>query len=231
MMSQMTRIKAGGSLICLGLYSDELEQPLTPSFLETPAIGATRATLLLAHGAGAPMDSDYLNQLADALAVRGIRVLRFEFPYMASRRETGGKRPPNPMPVLLESFRAHFAAAPTPLYIGGKSMGGRVASLLADELQPAGLICFGYPFHPPGKPEKTRTEHLAELRTRALILQGTRDPFGKPDEVASYALSPQVQVSWLETGDHDLKPLKSSGLSQADLINQAAEQAAAFMLN
>ena len=109
-------------------------------------------------------------------------------------------------------------------------MGGRVASLLADELQPDGLICFGYPFHPPGKPEKTRTAHLAELRTPTLILQGTRDPFGKHDEVARYPLSAQVQVDWLDTGDHDLKPLKSSGLTQADLIDQAAERAAAFML-
>lgn len=203
---------------------------MTPDFLITPAAISSRATLLLAHGAGAPMDSEYMNRLAEALAVRGIQALRFEFPYMAARREVGGKRPPNPMPVLQDSFREHYRAAPQPLYIGGKSMGGRVASLLADELQPAGLICFGYPFHPPGKPEKTRTAHLAELQTRGLILQGTRDPFGKPDEVAGYGLSEQLQVSWLDTGDHDLKPLKSSGLTQADLIDQAAERAAAFML-
>ncbi|MEZ2744835.1 alpha/beta family hydrolase [Halopseudomonas bauzanensis] len=203
---------------------------MTPDFLITPTAISPRATLLLAHGAGAPMDSEYMNRLAEALAVRGIQALRFEFPYMAARREVGGKRPPNPMPVLQDSFREHYRAAPQPLYIGGKSMGGRVASLLADELQPAGLICFGYPFHPPGKPEKTRTAHLAELQTSGLILQGTRDPFGKPDEVAGYGLSEQLQVSWLDTGDHDLKPLKSSGLTQADLIDQAAERAAAFML-
>ncbi len=91
------------------------------------------------------------------------------------------------------------------------------------------MICFGYPFHPPGKPEKLRTEHLAPLRTRSLILQGTRDALGKPEEVATYTLSNQLQVSWLDTGDHDLKPLKSSGLTQADLIDQAAERAVAFM--
>ena len=201
------------------------------SFLETRPSAQAQATLLLAHGAGAPMDSDYMNQLAEALAARGICVLRFEFPYMAARRAGGGKRPPNPMAVLQDSFREHYRAGPQPLYIGGKSMGGRVASLLADELQPAGLICFGYPFHPPGKPEKLRTEHLAPLRTRGLILQGTRDPLGKPDEVAAYTLSNQLQVSWLETGDHDLKPLKSSGLTQAELINQAADRAAVFMLD
>ena len=203
---------------------------MTSSLLDNPTVISPRATLLLAHGAGAPMDSEYMDRLAEALALRGVQVLRFEFPYMAARRESGGKRPPNPMPVLQDSFREHYRAAPQPLYIGGKSMGGRVASLLADELQPAGLICFGYPFHPPGKPEKTRTEHLADLRTRALVLQGTRDPFGKPDEVAGYVLSEQLQVSWLDTGDHDLKPLKSSGLTQAELIDQAAERAAVFML-
>lgn len=199
------------------------------AFLDTPPATTAWATLLLAHGAGAPMDSDYMNQMAQALVTHGIRVLRFEFPYMAVRRAVGGKRPPNPMPVLQESFREYYRSCPQPVYIGGKSMGGRVASLLADELQPAGLICFGYPFHPPGKPEKTRTAHLAQLQTPTLILQGTRDPFGKPDEVAGYALSDQVRVHWLETAEHDLKPLKSSGLTQSELIDQAAQQAAEFM--
>lgn len=191
---------------------------------------SAQASLLLAHGAGAPMDSDFMNQLADGLGRRSIRVLRFEFPYMAARRQGGAKRPPDPMPVLLDSFRTHYAALSGPVFVGGKSMGGRVASLLADELGAAGLLCFGYPFHPPGKPERTRTAHLAELSTPALILQGTRDPFGKPDEVAGYALSSQIQVRWLDTGDHDFKALKRSGLSQAELIDQAAQRAAAFML-
>jgi len=175
------------------------------------------------------MDSDYLDLLAAALAAQGIKVLRFEFPYMASRRESGGKRPPNPMPVLQDSFRLHYQALSGPLFIGGKSMGGRVASLLADELGAAGLICFGYPFHPPGKPDKPRTAHLAQLRTPTLILQGTRDPFGKPEEVEGYELSEQIQVNWLASGDHDFKPLKSSGMDQLQLIGQAAHRAATFM--
>ncbi|PRB81943.1 alpha/beta family hydrolase [Pseudomonas sp. MYb185] len=202
---------------------------MTPSFLETSPGGPDAATLLLAHGAGAPMDSDYLDLLAEALAAQGIKVLRFEFPYMASRRESGGKRPPNPMPVLQDSFRLHYQALSGPLFIGGKSMGGRVASLLADELGAAGLICFGYPFHPPGKPDKPRTAHLAQLRTPTLILQGTRDPFGKPEEVEGYELSEQIQVNWLASGDHDFKPLKSSGMDQLQLIGQAAHRAATFM--
>src|SRR5690554_5331116 len=202
---------------------------MTPSFLETSPVGPDAATLLLAHGAGAPMDSDYLDLLAAALAAQGIKVLRFEFPYMAARRESGGKRPPNPMPVLQDSFRLHYQALSGPLFIGGKSMGGRVASLLADELGAAGLICFGYPFHPPGKPDKPRTAHLVQLRTPALILQGTRDPFGKPEEVAGYELSGQIQLSWLESGDHDFKPLKSSGLDQQQLIEQAARHTHEFL--
>lgn len=204
---------------------------MTSEFQITGPAGREQASLLLAHGAGAPMDSDFMTLLADRLARQSIRVLRFEFPYMAERRQGGSRRPPNPMPVLLDSFREHHRAAlgAGPLFIGGKSMGGRVASLLADELGAAGLLCFGYPFHPPGKPERTRTEHLAELSTPALVVQGTRDPLGKPEEVAGYALSSQIQLSWLDTGDHDFKPLKRSGLTQAELIDQAAQRAAAFM--
>ncbi len=103
---------------------------MSSSFLETNPSTRVQATLLLAHGAGAPMDSDYMNQLAEALAARGIRVLRFEFPYMATRRAGGGKRPPNPMPVLQDSFREHYRAGPQPLYIGGKSMGGGLPACL-----------------------------------------------------------------------------------------------------
>ena len=202
---------------------------MSVSFLETPAQGSTRATLLLAHGAGAPMDSDFMELLSTALSQQGIRVLRFEFPYMAARRQGQGKRPPNPMPVLLESFRTQHAALSGPLFIGGKSMGGRVASLLAAELRPAGVICFGYPFHPPGKPERTRTEHLTGVRTPVLIVQGTRDPFGKPQEVAGYQLAERVQLQWLESGEHDFKPLKRSGLTQQQLIDQAARAAGSFM--
>lgn len=202
---------------------------MTQNFLETRPAGAVLATLMLAHGAGAPMDSEFMNLLADALSRRGIRVLRFEFPYMAQRRLGGSKRPPSPMPALRESFIELHASLGEPVFIGGKSMGGRVASLVADELGAPGLVCFGYPFHPPGKPERTRTEHLADLRTPALVVQGTRDPFGKPDEVAAYELSAQLQVHWLESGDHDFKPLKSRGATQLQLIDEAAEAACGFM--
>ncbi|HDZ57613.1 MAG TPA: alpha/beta fold hydrolase [Pseudomonas xinjiangensis] len=186
------------------------------------------ATLVLAHGAGAPMDSYYMQHLAECLAAGGLRVMRFEFPYMSQRRATGRKRPPDRFPLLEEAFVEHCKDLPGAVFVGGKSMGGRVASTVADALNAAGLICFGYPFHPPGKPGKTRTAHLHALATPGLILQGTRDPFGKPEEVADYDLASGLTVEWLESGDHDLKPLKSSGRTQDDLIQDAAQRALKF---
>lgn len=182
-----------------------------------------RATILLAHGAGAPMDSASMTAAANALASAGFRVARFEFAYMAERRTGIGRKPPPRADKLMPEYRAAIAAlgATTPLIIGGKSMGGRVASMIADEMFEAGtiagLLCLGYPFHPPAKPEQLRTAHLADLQTPTLICQGTRDEFGTRDEVAGYALSDRIQFLWLEDGDHDLKPRKSvSGFSAAD---------------
>jgi uncharacterized protein len=169
-------------------------------------------TFAFAHGAGAPMDTPFMAFFAAALAARGWRVARFEFPYMAARRQDGRRPPPDRQPVLLETWRAviaHLGAGA--LVIGGKSMGGRMASLIADEAGVAGLACLGYPFHPAGKPERLRTEHLATLKTPCLVCQGTRDALGNAGEVAGYALSPAIRLHWAEDGDHDLKPRKSSG--------------------
>ena len=194
------------------------------------------ATLMLAHGAGAPMDSASMTAAAKALAAEGVRVVRFEFGYMAARREGTRKPPPKAEKVMPEYLAAVEALGPVsgPLFIGGKSMGGRVASMVADELfaegRIAGLVCLGYPFHPPGKPEQLRTAHLAGLKTPALIVQGTRDGFGTRDEVAGYDLAPGIELSWLEDGDHDLKPRKSvSGFSAADHLRTMAETVRAWM--
>lgn len=169
-------------------------------------------TLVLAHGAGAHMDSDFMNAFAAGVASAGIRVARFEFPYMVKRRDDGKRRPPDRASVLLETYLDVVRQlGPEGLVIGGKSMGGRIASMVADEAGVAGLVCLGYPFHPPGKPEKLRTEHLEALRTPALFLQGERDPFGRREEVDSYKLSESVSVTYLPDGDHDLKPRKASG--------------------
>lgn len=190
-------------------------------------------TLILAHGAGAPMDSPFLERMAELLAARGVAVVRFEFPYMDLRRQNGGRRPPDRQPVLLDSWREIYALlrpqVAGPLAIGGKSMGGRMASLLADELGADALVCLGYPFHPPGRPDKLRTEHLAQLVTPTLIVQGERDPFGGREEVAGYALSPGIQLHWLMAADHDFKPLRSSGLNQELQLQEAAQVTADWL--
>ena len=195
--------------------------------------GAVHATLILAHGAGAPMDSDFMQQMAQSLAARGVAVLRFEFAYMAERRLDGKKRPPNPQAKLLEQWRAVYAGVRQqvsgPLAIGGKSMGGRMASLLADELGADALVCLGYPFYAVGKPEKPRVAHLAELRTPTLILQGERDALGNRQAVAGYVLSEAIKLHWLSAGDHDLKPLKSSGFSHQQHMQTAADAIAQFL--
>jgi predicted alpha/beta-hydrolase family hydrolase len=150
---------------------------------------------------------------------------------MASRRTSAGRKPPPRAETLKPEYAAAIAAlkARGPLIIGGKSMGGRVASMIADEQRAAGLLCLGYPFHPVGKPAQLRTAHLAGLTTPALIVQGTRDPFGTRDEVATYKLSGAVEILWLEDGDHDLRPRKAvSGFSAADHLKRMAGAVAAW---
>ena len=201
--------------------------------LETPTLhdGPEDApvTLLLAHGAGAPMDSEFMERIAAGVADRGFRVVRFEFPYMA-RRRTEGKRPgPDRMPVLEETFRRAASGCSRPLVIGGKSMGGRVASRVADSLEADGLVCLGYPFHPPGRPEKIRTAHLADLATPTLVLQGDRDPFGGPEDVAGYDLSDAIAVTWIPDGDHSFKPRKSSGRTLEENLALAVDRIATFL--
>ncbi len=186
--------------------------------------------IILAHGAGAPMDSPFMEQMTELLLQRDVAVARFEFPYMAERRETGKKRPPDGQKKLLDCWRDVYETLRhrQPL-IGGKSMGGRMASILCDELQAAGLVCLGYPFHPPGKPEKTRTEHLETLQTRGLMIQGTRDPMGNREEVQEYKLADSLEFLWLEDGNHDLKPRVKSGFTQDQHLLQAADAIAGFV--
>ena len=195
-----------------------------------------KATILLAHGAGAPMDSPGMTMIAEALAAHELKIVRFEFSYMAGRRAGGSRKPPPRADKLNAEFEAAISdlKADGPLIIGGKSMGGRVASMIADKLHAAkeisGLLCIGYPFHPIGKPENLRTEHLQDLQTPTLICQGTRDAFGTSDEVATYDLSSQIQLNWLEDGDHDLKPRKRiSGFSHADHMASMGQAVASWI--
>lgn len=197
------------------------------------APSATPVTLILAHGAGAPMDSGWMNDMAARLAAHGVNVLRFEFPYMAQRRIDDGKRPPNPALKLQECWREVYAVVRRHvagrLAIGGKSMGGRMASLLADELGADALVCLGYPFYAVGKPEKPRVEHLAALKTRTLIVQGERDALGNRAAVEAYTMAPSIEVFWLAAGDHDLKPLKASGFTHEQHLAAAAGRVATFL--
>jgi predicted alpha/beta-hydrolase family hydrolase len=187
---------------------------------------------LCAHGAGSGMETPFLETFAQLLAERGVATLRFEFAYMAARSSGGARKPPPKAERLVDEYRAAAAAAGpgAPLVIGGKSMGGRVASLVADELYAAGriagLVCLGYPFHPPGKPEQLRTAHLHTLACPVLIVQGERDPFGTRAEVeslmATKALSPAIQFHWAGDGDHDLGPRGGSGFTRKGNLTDAA---------
>ncbi|MBO0742746.1 MAG: alpha/beta fold hydrolase [Hyphomicrobiaceae bacterium] len=192
-----------------------------------------RVRFLCAHGAGAGMQTPFLKAIAELLAERGVTTYRFEFGYMAARGQ-GPRKPPPRAEHLTDEYRAAVAALPAgaPLIIGGKSMGGRVASLVADELyreqRIVALACLGYPFHPPKKPEKLRTAHLRVLRCPALIAQGERDPFGVRAEVASYGLPSTIEVHWAGDGDHDLAPRRGSGFTRKENLAQAAEAIAEF---
>lgn len=187
--------------------------------------------LLLAHGAGAPMDSPFMNTIADAVAAAGIEVVRFEFEYMAKRREDGTRRGPDRAPKLIARFEEALSliGPPAEVIIGGKSMGGRIASMIADEVGAAGVVCLGYPFHPPGKPERLRTAHLETLKTPTLIVQGTRDRLGTEEEVATYALSPSIEVAWMGDGDHSFKPRKKSGRTLEQNLEAAADAVVALI--
>lgn len=198
---------------------------MTELHIDGPADAAW--TLLLAHGAGAGSTSDFMQDMARQLGAAGLRVARFDFPYMIRMQAEGRRRPPDRLPVLQAAYQAAIAtlltrgATPGRLLIGGKSLGGRVASLIADAQQAAGLICLGYPFHPPARPERLRTDHLGALRTPTLICQGERDRFGSRAEVVDYALADGIRLAWLPDGDHSFEPRKASGHTEADNRRQA----------
>ena len=190
---------------------------------------------LCAHGAGAGMETPFLKAFAALLAERGLAMLRFEFAYMDGRRSGGPRKPPPKAERLIDEYRAAvtLAGPGAALIIGGKSMGGRVASLVAEELHAAGriagLVCLGYPFHPPGRPDQLRTQHLVGLTCPTLIVQGERDPFGSRAEVVeALRLSPSIRFHWAGDGDHDLGPRGGSGFTRKGNFAAAADAVAAF---
>ena len=209
---------------------------VTEYAFQGPKRGADRA-VLLAHGAGADMHATTLTTVANALADVHVPSLRFNFPYRAA-----GRRAPDRPPVLEASVREAAAELarmskvdPARLVLGGRSMGGRICSIVAadaDDPVPAlGLVLLGYPLHPPGKADQPRVEHFVRLRMPVLFVSGTRDPFGSPDELTRYAkdITGAVTFSWVDTGDHGFKPLKASGITVGDAIATVAETVVHFV--
>jgi uncharacterized protein len=213
-----------------------------PSLLVTmpPGRTAPAAWLLMAHGAGAAMDSAFLEAMAAALCERGLGVMRFEFAYMAARRKGGSRRPPPKAETLVGELVDAVATAGTqrpraPIFVGGKSMGGRVASMAARDLWQrgmiAGCVCLGYPFHPPKKPDALRTAHLLDTRCPTLIVQGERDPLGTRAEVEGLRLAPAIEFAWLADGDHDFAPRRASGQTTETNRAMAADAVNRFVRN
>jgi predicted alpha/beta-hydrolase family hydrolase len=180
------------------------------------------------------METPFLKTISGLLADRKIATCRFEFSYMAARRETGLRKPPPRAERLVDEYQAAVDRMPAsvPILIGGKSMGGRVASLVADAFfqkqRIVGLVCLGYPFHPPKKPEALRTAHLEHLQCPALIVQGERDPFGSREEVERLPLSSAIRFHWAGDGDHDLGPRGGSGFTRKGNLAAVADAVAAF---
>ncbi|SDW32724.1 hypothetical protein SAMN05421783_10349 [Thiocapsa roseopersicina] len=205
---------------------------MDPLLIDGPA--DARCHLILAHGAGQGADSSFMSAVAHGLAAAGLRVVRFSFPYMVVSEVEGRRRPPDREPILIETWLRVIAeqraahGARQRLLIGGKSMGGRIASLIADEAGVDGLVCLGYPFHPPGRPERTRVAHLSGLHTPTLICQGERDPFGSREEVADYALSPSIEIVWIPDGEHGFKPRRGSGSTLEQNLITATEAVLSF---
>ncbi|MGY3863317.1 alpha/beta fold hydrolase [Aeromonas lacus] len=190
--------------------------------------------ILLAHGAGAGMEHTFLAELSRLLAGPDIEVVRFNFPYMSKRALDGKRRPPDRQPVLLAHWREVVREFAHPrLFLAGKSMGGRMAAEISDEIycemNAAGLLILGYPFHPPARPDRWRGEVLKQIKTPTLLLQGERDTFGSRVELADFPFSSAVSVHWLTDGDHGFKPRKSSGLCEQDNLQQAASRIRQFI--
>ena len=202
----------------------------------------SNAIFLLAHGAGAGMDSDFIVQLSTLLKNKGLEVKTFEFPYMRKIRAEGKPRPPDRMPKLLAAFEQAMQSIEVSkqMFIGGKSMGGRVASLLAAEQgvefvnqrKPvSGVICLGFPFHPPKQPNKYRGEHLSDIEIDTLIIQGERDIFGTQGEVEEFDFSDRVQLKFLSDGDHSFKPRIRSGVTFAQNLISCSDSIIDFIEN
>lgn len=217
--------------------------------IDTPEVNAfpppAKAILFLAHGAGADMDHSFIEEVTQLLVKKNIEVVRFNFPFMEKRKLDGKRRPPDRMPKLLLHYLAVLKNYTTelPVFIAGKSMGGRVAATLmsADESntegdnaaelvnQISGVICLGYPFHPPKKLDKLRLAPLQHALLPVNVIQGDRDALGSYDDIQEYSLPSLVEVSYLADGDHDFKPRVKSGFTHAEHIQTAVNEMSRFI--
>ena len=200
--------------------------------IETPAGAVSAAfdgpadadlTLVLAHGAGAPLTADFMRDVAAMVAAGGYRVCRFNFVYMEQ-----GRKAPDRQPVLEETYRAvvdRLRMESSKLVIGGKSLGGRIASMIAADGAPVdGLVFLGYPLHPPGRPERIRKEHLPKISVPMLFVEGTRDPFCPLEtlEEVRVGLKAPNEVAVIDDGDHSFKVRKSSGRTTPEALEEVA---------
>lgn len=205
---------------------------VTALLYSAPKQNKANTTIILAHGAGANQLSGFMKLFASGLAQRGFDVLTFNFVYMELGRNAPDQK------VKLEScYRAvidatsrHRKLKSNRLIIGGKSMGGRIASQVAaagDE-RIAGLVFLGYPLHPPGQPQKLRTDHWPSIKVPMLFVQGTRDSLGTPDEINPILKKMKLpaEIYVIQTGDHSFKVQKSAGIAQADVFERAMDHIA-----
>jgi predicted alpha/beta-hydrolase family hydrolase len=205
-----------------------------------PAANGARARLVLAHGAGADQRHRVMVAIASRLAARGVEVVTFNFLYTEQRRRT-----PDRAPVLEQTWEAVVDAVADDLsdgqrlVIGGKSMGGRMASMVLARTpdrpswaRVSGLVLLGYPLHPPGKPDQPRTAHLPSIRVPVLLVQGTRDAFGTREEIEPIfrALPTRVDYEFIEQGDHSFAVPKSTGLTEAAVLDRVATSVAGWVL-
>jgi len=192
-----------------------------------------RRLLVLAHGAGAGMSHPFMEMLAGELAGVGVGTLRYQFPYMEERRHVPDA-PPVLTATVVAAARAAAEAAPgLPLLAGGKSMGGRMTSQATAQHAldgVRGLVFFGFPLHPPKQPGTKRADHLVKVTVPMLFLQGTRDTFAdlKLLRPACAKLGSRATLHVIETADHSFHVLKSSGRSDAEVLRELAETAAAW---
>lgn len=199
------------------------------------------AQIIFSHGAGADMHHEFMTQVSALLNKANINVLRFNFPFMDKRIKLGKRYPPDRMPKLIDCYKRVINDLPLsdsnqtklPLFIGGKSMGSRVAATIAEDDDIAiliqGVFCIGYPFHPTKKPDKLRLEPLQNTQKPVLILQGDRDTLGAKTEIEQYEVSPLCQTVFLPDGDHSLKPRVKSGYTHQQHIETAVRALVKFI--